>query len=151
MSLASLTRPELIFPALECSDRTTLLKTLADRLASAGVVASSSDLYANLLEREEIESTAFGNGVAIPHCKMDGLSEVHVAVAVVPEGVDFAAADGEPVCLFFCIVSPMNSPVAHLQSLAQISKWIQSTDRVQGLLVLDEATDIFSYLSTTES
>lgn len=151
MPLASLIRPELILPNLECSDRASLLRKLANHVASAGLVESSEILFEKLIEREDLESTAFGGGVAIPHCKIDGLAEVLVAIAVVPRGIEFAAADGKPVKLFFCIVSPTDSPVAHLQSLAAISRWVQSAERVDALLQLDDPPAIYDYLSSSES
>lgn len=151
MPLASLIRPELILSNVESSDRASLLRKLANHIASAGLVDSGEVLFEKLIEREDLESTAFGGGVAIPHCKIDGLDEVLVAIAVVPQGIDFAAGDGMPVQLFFCIVSPSNSPVAHLQSLAAISRWIQSEQRVAALLQLDDPQAIHDFLSTSES
>lgn len=150
MPLASLIRPELILSNVECSDRASLLRKLANHVASANLVDSGEILFDKLIEREDLESTAFGGGVAIPHCKVDGLDAVLVAVAVVPEGIDFAAGDGKPVKLFFCIVSPSDSPVAHLQSLAAISRWIQSEQRVAALLELDDPQAIYDYLITSE-
>lgn len=147
MQLGSLTRPELIFPALDAPDRDTLLRSVADRLESSDWVSSGDVLYQKLLEREELESTALGGGVAIPHCKLEGLDDVLVAVAVLRQAIDFAAADGSDVRVFFFIVSPASSPVAHLQCLAAISKWVKSAERVQGLLELDDAAAMQRFLS----
>src|SRR5947209_4253978 len=101
MSLASLTRPELILPDLAAGDRGGVLRALAGAVAADGPVADPEALYARLAEREELGSTAVGAGVAIPHCKLPGLSREVVAVAVSPRGVDFGAADGRPVRVFF--------------------------------------------------
>lgn len=147
MELGSLIRPELVFPALDVSSQKSLLHAVAKRVASVRPELSEDELYTKLLEREELESTAFGGGVAIPHCKIDGLNESLVAVAVVPEGIDFGAADGAPVQVFFCIVSSKESPAVHLQCLATISRWVKSQPRVQALLELDTPEAIHAYLS----
>ncbi len=149
MELGSHIRPELIFPALDVNSQKSLLRAVAKRMAASHPDLSEDELYAKLLEREELESTAFGEGVAIPHCKVDGLEDILVAVAVVEDGIDFGAVDGEPVRVFFCIVSSAHSPVAHLQCLATISRWVKSRSRVQGLLELETADEIYAYLNET--
>lgn len=149
MELGKHIRPELIFPALDADSQKSLLHAVAKRMASMHPDLSEDDLYAKLLEREELESTAFGDGVAIPHCKIDGLKDILVAVAIVEEGIDFGAADKEPVRVFFCIVSSVQSPAAHLQCLATISRWVRSRTRVQGLLELESASEIYAYLNET--
>ena len=87
-----------------------------------GAVPSADDLHAKLVEREQQGSTAIGNGVAIPHCKLPRLDRAVVAVGVAPGGVAIDTLDHQPVRLFFLVVSPESSPAAHLQSLAAIAK-----------------------------
>lgn len=131
MRLASLTRPELIFPDLLSRDRDAVLRELAGRIAKAGVVRDPEDLFQKLAEREQLGSTGIGSGVAIPHCKLPGLSHGIVAIGMVPDGVDFGAADGQPVRLLFVVLSPSASPGEHLQVLATISRWIKgNADRI---------------------
>lgn len=129
MRLASLTRPELIFPDLPSKDRDTVLRELAGRIAGLGLVRDPEDLFQKLWEREQLGSTGIGAGIAIPHCKLPGLSNLShgvVAIGMVPGGVDFGAADGQPVRLVFLVLSPSASPGEHLQVLATISRWIKN-------------------------
>lgn len=146
MELASLTSPELIFPRLDCPDRTSLLRTLAERVAANSPVHDSRRLYELLVEREDVASTGVGNGVAIPHCKMNRLDRVILALGLTEKGIDFGAVDGEPVRLFFLVVSPDNTPAAHLQCLAAISKWVRDADRVTALLEIDDPQAIHDRL-----
>ena len=127
MRLASLTRPELIFPDLPGQDRDAVLGALAGRIAALGLVRDPEDLFQKLREREQLGSTGIGSGIAIPHCKLPGLSEGVVAIGMVPGGVDFGAADGQPVRLLFLVLSPSASPGEHLQVLATISRWIKAS------------------------
>jgi PTS system nitrogen regulatory IIA component len=123
--LASLTRPELIFPDLPAEDRDSVLRELARRFAGLGLVRDAEGLFQKLRERELLGSTGIGSGVAIPHTKLPGLKEGVVAIGMAPQGVDFGAADGEPVRLLFLVLSPSSSPAEHLQVLATISRWIK--------------------------
>lgn len=146
MVLASLTGPELILPQLDCSDRSSVLRTLARHLLDRGYVGDADELFNRLLEREQLGSTGVGSGVAIPHCKMNGLDRVVLAVGSTAEGIDFGAIDGVPVRLFFLVVSPSSSPAAHLQCLASISKWVKVEDHVERLLELTDPEEIFDEL-----
>jgi nitrogen PTS system EIIA component len=129
--LASLTRPELIFPDLPSQDRASVLRALAGKIAGLGLVRDPDDLFQKLWEREQLGSTGIGSGIAIPHCKLPGLSEGVVAIGMAPGGVDFGAADGQPVRLLFLVLSPSASPAEHLQVLATISRWIKNNgDRI---------------------
>ena len=142
MDLRRIISPELVFPRLEATDRRELLTDLAGRLVGLGLVKKAPVLLQRLLEREALGTTALGSGVAIPHCKIAGLSRVLVAVATVPDGVDFEAEDGEPVRLVFLVVSPANAPADHLRSLAAISRWLRDAADIDGVLDLDEPADI---------
>ena len=127
-----------------------MLRALADEMTEAGVVTDSDLMYRRLVEREELGSTAIGNGAAIPHCKMEDLSRVEVAIGLSRNGVDFESEDGEPVRLFFLVVSPTDSPAAHLRSLAAISKWVKADRHVDRLLELQDPEDIWKLLQEGE-
>lgn len=143
MELASLTSPTLIFPRLDGADRTSVLRILARQVAEMGHVRDAQELFDRLVEREEVASTGVGGGVAIPHCKMNGLDHVVLAIGLVEKGIDFGAVDGQPVRLFFLVVSPSQTPAAHLQCLAAISKWVRSEGHVASLLELDDPQSIY--------
>jgi PTS system nitrogen regulatory IIA component len=146
MRLGSLTRPDLVFPDLAAADREQVLRSFAERIAGHGLVRDADTLYQRLAEREQLGSTGIGGGIAIPHCKLDGLKQGMVAIGRVREGVDFGAADGQPVRLFFLVISPSQAPAEHLQALAAISRWIKGGGRAQALLEQPGADEIYTYL-----
>jgi nitrogen PTS system EIIA component len=144
--LGALVRPDLIFPDLPATDRVEVLRAFAERLAGSGLVDDADALFDKLREREQLGSTAIGGGIAIPHCKVDRLKSGVVSLGRVLEGVDFGAADGQPVRLFFLVISPSQSPAEHLQSLAAISRWIKGGGRVEALLEQPDAGALYDYL-----
>jgi len=149
MSLASLTRPDLIFTDLQAANRSEVLHELADRLARRGVARNAEEMFRDLWDREQLGSTGVfsgpGGGVAIPHCKLPGLKKPLVVLGLAPAGVDFGATDGRPVVLFFLVISPSESPAAHLQALALVSRWIKS-GRYTGILGLRDPQAIYDLL-----
>jgi mannitol/fructose-specific phosphotransferase system IIA component (Ntr-type) len=150
MRLSSLIRADLIFVDLPGADGPTVLRAFAERVVERGRVGDADLLYHRLLEREKLGSTALGHGVAVPHCKIDGLRDVVVAVGLFQKGIDFEASDGEPVRLLFLVVSPSASPAAHLQSLAAISRWVKGEHHVERILELTEPQAIFDLLDAQD-
>jgi PTS system nitrogen regulatory IIA component len=142
LSLGSLTRPDLIFPDLPVADR----PETAERVAARGLVAGADELFRKLWEREQLGSTGIGLGVAIPHCKLDGLKQGVVAVGMVPEGIDFGAVDGQPVRIFFLVISPSGAPAEHLQMLAAISRWVKTGSNASRLLALHDPAQVYDLL-----
>lgn len=144
--LASLIRRELIFPDLAGESRDTVLKNFALAMAERGAVRDGETLYRRLQEREALGTTGIGSGVAIPHCKLERLDGVVVAVGLSRQGVAFDAVDDQPVRLFFLVLSPPDAPAEHLKSLAAISRWAKADRHAERLLALRDADAIFDML-----
>lgn len=146
IALSSLIRRELIFPDLDGGDRDTLLRNLARAMADRNAVHDGEALYRRLREREALGTTGIGSGVAIPHCKLERIDRVIVAVGVSRSGVAFDAVDEKPVRLFFLVLSPPDAPAEHLKSLAAISRWAKTDRHTERLLQLRDADAIFEML-----
>lgn len=146
MRLGSLTGPQLVFIDLPGADGPTVLRAFAERVVEQGIVDDADLLYRRLVERERLGTTALGQGVAVPHCKIDGLDGVVVAVGLFRKGIDFEAADGQPVRLLFLVISPSAAPAAHLQSLAAISRWVKEDHHVEKILEMNDPQAIFELL-----
>jgi nitrogen PTS system EIIA component len=70
-------------------------------------------------------STGFGNGIAIPHGKVEGLNHIVALCARLTQPIDFQAIDDLPVDLIFCLLSPPDAGADHLKALAQVSRWLR--------------------------
>lgn len=146
MRLSSLIRPDLIFVDLPGADGPTVLRAFSERVVERGIVPDADRLYRLLLEREKLCTTALGHGVAVPHCKIEGLDEVVVALGLFSKGIEFEATDDIPVRLLFLVISPNAAPAEHLQSLAAISRWVKADHHVDRILELQEPQAIFELL-----
>jgi fructose-specific phosphotransferase system IIA component len=109
---ANLCKPELFFPDLNVRSKEELFATLVDALAEQGVAIHREALLTGLLERERLGTTGVGCGVAIPHTRSTVVGAPALAFARLRSGIDFAAADGQPVQLVFLIVAPYGTPGA---------------------------------------
>ncbi len=125
VKLHSLLSEELIIPDLKSRTRDEVLKEIVDFLRSKGKVSRGKSLYEKLVQREELGSTAIGDGVAIPHCKLKGLKGPLLALGISRPGVDFGAPDERPSHLFFVVVCSPDDPSTSLQILAAIAHLVR--------------------------
>jgi len=103
-----------------------VLRELSEAVCRAVPVLSPDHLASVLLERESLGSTGIGEGVAIPHGKVQGIDRLVAAFGRSREGVQFASLDGKPARLFFLVVAPeSNSAGMHLKALARISRLVK--------------------------
>jgi PTS system nitrogen regulatory IIA component len=101
-----------------------VLRRLAEMLSPA-VGASSEDVESLLTERERLQSTGIGDGVAIPHSSLDTAERQAAALLLVPGGVEFEAIDGARVRIVFGVVGPKRATGEHLRTLARISRLLR--------------------------
>ncbi|MFK3970007.1 PTS IIA-like nitrogen regulatory protein PtsN [Pseudomonas sp. NPDC087358] len=85
-------------------------------------------VYESLVAREKLGSTGFGNGIAIPHCRLKGCTSPVSAVLHLEKPVDFDAIDGAPVDLLFVLLVPEAATDAHLELLRQIASMLDRAD-----------------------
>ena len=89
----------------------------------------------SLTERERLGTTGFGQGVAIPHGKVESLTRVYGLLARLAEPVDYKAIDGRPVDVVFLLLSPPDAGADHLKALAAISRATRqhsTIDKIRG-------------------
>jgi PTS system nitrogen regulatory IIA component len=140
----SLLAQDMVIPELESTTRDDVLKEMGAFLKKLNKIAKDKDLYEKLLQREELGSTAIGDGVAIPHCKMKGMKNPVVMLAISKKGLDFHSLDGKPSYVFFLVVSSPDNPSVNLQILAAIAHLVRKAKRV--IRKIQEAEDIHKIL-----
>ena len=121
MQLSDLLDFDAIKTALPGGNKRSLLQQLAN-LAAQRLEIDPATVLASVAEREQLGSTGFGQGVAIPHGKIEGLSRIYCLFARLGEPVDYKAIDGGKVDLVFLLLSPPDAGAEHLKALAAISR-----------------------------
>jgi len=109
-------------------------------LAGQRLVVDPATVLDSVVERERLGSTGFGEGVAIPHGKVEGLSRIYCLFARLAEPVDYKAIDGRPVDMAFLLLSPADAGAEHLKALAAISRVIRhgpTIDKMRGARTAD--------------
>ena len=115
---------EAIRVGLPGGNKRKLLQMLG-QMAGTRLGLEPDAIIETVAERERLGSTGFGNGVAIPHGKVDGLKRIYAMVARLSEPLDYKAIDGQPVDLVFLLLSPPEAGAEHLKALAAVSRVVR--------------------------
>ena len=136
MKLLDVMPPQCVLAGADWSDKDQALRQIAElaRKSPALQNADPEEVFQALLEREKLGSTGFGSGIAIPHCRLESVSDFVVGMASVPAGIDFGALDGQPVKLIFFIIAPQAEPNAHIRLLSAISQTLLIPGAVDEML-----------------
>ena len=121
MQLSEFLDFDAIKTSLPGGNKRSLLQQLAS-LAAQRLDLDSGAILASLSQRERLGSTGFGQGVAIPHGKIEGLTRIYGLFVRLAEPVDYKALDKVPVDLVFLLLSPPEAGAEHLKALAAISR-----------------------------
>jgi nitrogen PTS system EIIA component len=130
-------------------DKDACLQRLSELLAK-GTTLTQDAIYHVLKERESLQSTGIGDGVAVPHGTIEGASGQIGAVLLCPQGAEFSSVDGKPSKIFFGVVGPRRA-VEHLKVLARISRLLRNGQFREQLLNKSDPQDAFDLLMTEDT
>ena len=127
---------------LRAETKEGVLREMSEVAAASVPSLSVQSLTSILLDRESLGSTGIGDGVAIPHGKVPGLTRLVAVFGRSRAGVQFHSLDGKPAHLFFLIMAPEQSAGMHLKALARISRLLKDTRFRRSLLDARDADDL---------
>jgi len=128
LKIHNLLMQDMVITELKSQKRENVLKEMVSFLKEKNKIAREKDLYNKLIQREKLGSTGIGEGVAIPHCKMKGVKDPIIMLAVSRKGVNFYSQDGKPSHVFFLVVSSPENPSINLQILAAIAHLVRKAN-----------------------
>jgi nitrogen PTS system EIIA component len=146
MKLVELLQLEDVIPALSAETKEEVLGELASRVVARHTDLAIEDVLRILLERELLGSTGIGDGIAIPHGKLNKLEQPVLLFGRSLKGVDFNALDGRKVSLFFLLLAPEGADGLHLKMLARISRILKNPAVRRELLAVPDAASIVNIL-----
>lgn len=154
MKLSSFFVKEAIVAELQATDRNGVIRELVNSLAACGGIdAKEAPAIARaVIQRENLGSTGFGKGVAVPHVKHPAVTKMVATLGRSSTGVDFAALDRAPVYTVVLLLSSPDSPDEHLAAMESIFKHLQrdnlrrflrqAATREEIIALLDEADEM---------
>jgi fructose-specific phosphotransferase system IIA component len=134
MKLMQYIRPDCFLADLPEKTREDALRRIVHAVAQNGHIKDEKEVFARLMERENIQSTAVGNGIAIPHCFTDEVPDLIIAVARSRQGLEFDSFDGKPTQVVFLLMGNRQEHSLHLKALARIARLIKSTSFIEKII-----------------
>ncbi len=136
---------------LKARTKKDTVRELAEAIASNVEGLDGGALMQMLLERERLGSTAMGDGIAIPHARIESLDRLLASFGRSRQGVDFDSLDGKPTHIFFLLVAPGREGSTHLLTLARLSRFLTSAAFREKLINLDSIDELFAAVEEEES
>lgn len=146
MKLSDILEKNNLIPELKARDKKRAIEELTEAIVNSMPVLDKDSLIRILLERESLGSTGIGDGVAIPHGKFHGISELIISFGRSLKGLDFESMDGQPVYLFFLLVAPEDSASVHLEALAKLAKMLKDSAFRKKLMEASTKEDLYKII-----
>src|SRR6478672_8379892 len=138
--------PDCIIAALQAKTKPAVLSELSSHLAKLEPGVEAESLRRVLEERELLASTAIGDGIAIPHGKLDSVGHLVGVLGRAVEGIEFESIDGKPTHLVFMLVAPASSTGVHLKALARLSRLFRDAEFRKRLLAAPSGEAVYQVI-----
>ena len=150
MEMTKILKPEAVRVLSAASSKKRLFHELGGIAESVYGVSQTKAVEA-LQDREALGPTGVGNGVALPHARLEGLDHVVGALVLMETPIDFDAVDRQPVDLAFALFAPQDAGVEHLKALALVSRTLRSQSLCAKLRANPDPTTLFTLLTEAQS
>ena len=136
MSLSEIIKLECCEVDFQAENKKNVLENLSSLLKRSRELRdfSEGEIYTALKEREEMGSTGFNRGIAIPHCQLEGLDKFIISIAICKKGIHFDSLDKKKTKIFITIVGPKGDRAEHLKLLATASHILKEPGVVENLI-----------------
>jgi PTS system nitrogen regulatory IIA component len=146
MKVTDFLGPDMIVAELRADTKAGVLTELATHLADRFPGVDGPTLRRVLEERELLASTAIGDGIAIPHGKLDAVGRLVGVLGRARPGIEFESIDGKPTHLVFMLVAPASSTGVHLKALARLSRLFREADFRERLMQAPDAAAMYQVI-----
>ena len=142
MQIDHILTPERTFSGVQGGSKKRVLE-LIGKLVAQQTNLDPDAIYENLIAREKLGSTGFGNGIAIPHCRLEDCHQAIGALLQLDGKIDFDALDGQPVDLIFVLLVPQEATEQHLQILKMLAGKLDRADLRDALRAAPDADALY--------
>jgi PTS system nitrogen regulatory IIA component len=143
MNIDSILVPERTICSLRASSKKRAFELAAKHINRSVPHLEIGDVYRGLTEREKLGSTAVGDGIAIPHCRLEGCDSITGSLFVLEDPVDFLAHDAEPVSIMFVLLVPASETTEHLATLAMLAERFQVKTYRKDLITAKDNEELY--------
>lgn len=131
MRLANLLSEDLVNPQLKARTKEEAIAELLTMVEAKYPALDFDAIYRAVLERENIEDTSYGRGIAFPHARTDSVEEMFVAVGISPNGLEDKTPDNQPLKMICLMLTPSNIAKLYLQTLSALAVFARTPENIE--------------------
>lgn len=146
MLLEEIINPDNVLCNALARSKKHCLEILSELLVRSEPHIASEDIFERLIERERLGCTSLGQGVAFPHCRIDGLETIAAALIKLSEPIDFDSSDGEPVDIVFGLMVPKVINASHQANICSIADLLANQDLRRDMRAADTSMQLYESL-----
>ena len=152
MKLSEILQEKAIILDIKDLNKWALIEKMTDLLTDSGQIGQDirDVIHQSLVEREKSMSTGMENGIAIPHCCVNMISETVVSLGISRDGIDFDSIDSGSTHLIILLVTPKNKTKMHIKTLAEIAKLLNNAGSRQRILEATTPAEVLEVIRKEE-
>ena len=135
-----LTEESIIMDCDSKSQKNTL-EVLSNKMAEL-TSTNKDEIFQKLYEREKLGTTAFGNGIAIPHARIEGIQNAKIIILKLTEAIDFNSIDGNKVDIIMSLFVPNDNNKMHVELLSSIASLLDNQVFREKIRTANTASDV---------
>ena len=146
MLLEEIIKPDSVLCNAQARSKKHCLEILSELLVRQIPQLASEDIFERLIERERLGCTGLEQGVAFPHCRVDGIETNTAALIKLSEPVDFDSSDGELVDIVFGMMVPSDINASHHENIRSIAELLGDAELRQKMRVANSSNELYESL-----
>jgi len=144
-----LSKNSILFDIANDTKENTIRKLLSV-LSSTDFKGNRESICKAIMKRELLESTAIGNGIAIPHARVESINKLCIALGLSKNGIAFNSIDKKPVNIVFLVVSGNQDKIVYIRILARLARLLHNRQFISGLLKEEKPEKVIDYIKKYE-
>jgi len=141
-----LTEDSIIMDCDSKSQKNTL-EVISNKMAEL-TSTNKDEIFQKLYEREKLGTTAFGNGIAIPHAKVEGIQNAKIIILKLTEAIDFNSIDGNKVDIVMSLFVPNDNNEMHIELLSSIASLLDNQVFREKIRTANTASDVMMIIDS---
>ncbi len=150
MEICKVLSLERIIVGLKNRDKKRVLQEILEVAATSGKIRDKEKLFKSILQREQLQTTGVGLGLAIAHAKSEEVEEIVLSLGISKDGVEYDALDGQPVYIIFLLVASPEKNTEYLSVLAKISRIFREADFREAVMHAESSAKVMNLLKERE-
>ncbi|MEH6443908.1 MAG: PTS sugar transporter subunit IIA [Oceanospirillaceae bacterium] len=146
MPIINLLSTQFVIHNLQVGSKKRTLDHISAMISDNNESISHDEIFSGLIERERLGSTGIGEGIAIPHCRLDHLDKAIGVFLKLDKAVDFDAIDRKPVDLVFALIVPSNCCDEHLHTLGKLAEIFSDADNRDKLRLCVDSSSLYNQI-----